>query len=247
MRLATVLAAASAMMLGGCASKVTREVERLDIDEAATAVQAVSYRSGSIRLAIQDGRWMTLEACGAGGAQRLCGTIQVGPGRKLHMPTPRVILQDPVTGQREDLAIEQLSFETRCTLVPARIDVPYSVRLQDNTCPSDADDLGSVEGPVRMELVDQRVDARTTRVVKRFTFAAELPFRGASSGSGGSDDPARNSRQYRFASVAAKHFRIGQTLVLTLPTIDLDGQPQILPRLQLHQQTETSYQFRELM
>ncbi|MFX5660645.1 hypothetical protein ABTE05_19980, partial [Acinetobacter baumannii] len=60
MRLATVLAAASAMRLGGCASKVTREVERLDIDEAATAVQAVSSRSGSIRLAIQDGFWMTL-------------------------------------------------------------------------------------------------------------------------------------------------------------------------------------------
>lgn len=235
------------MLLAGCATEVTREVDRVSIAEPAPAVETASYRSGAIGLGVGEGFWMTVEACGADTGQRICGTIRLDSGRRLQLPNPSVTLEDPVSGQRETLAIDTLAFDTRCTVIPARIDVPYTVRLQDDSCPSDSDDLRSVEGPVTMELLDQRVGASATLVFKRFTFAARLPFHGAGSGAGASFAAGQQARLYRFRSAAASHFRGGQDLVLSIPPVDLDGQAVSLPRLQLHRQTETSYQFRELM
>ena len=235
------------LLLGGCASQVTREVDRLSIAEPPVMMETTSYQHGGIRLSPVDGFWISLHACGLDAMQRLCGTVYLAAGRSLQMQEPRLTLLDPATGQTENLAFDSLTFESRCTLTPPRIDVPYSTRLAQNACPSDSDDLKSVEGPVNMELLDQRVEATTTTVVKRFSFAASLRFHGENAGIGGSNDPAQYARQYRFTTQSAKHFKAGEDVIVVPPRIRLDDQDIGLPRLRLHTQTETSYRFRDLM
>jgi hypothetical protein len=235
------------LQLGGCATQVTREVDRLSIAEPLVMMETTSYQHGGIRLSPADGFWISLQACGLNAVQRLCGTVYLAAGRSLQIQEPRFTLLDSATEKSEDLAFDSLAFESRCTLPPPRIDVPYSTRLAQNACPSDSDDLKSVEGPVNMELLDQRVEATTTTVFKRFSFAANLRFRGENAGIGGSSDPAQYVRQYRFTTRSAKHFKAGEDVIVVPPRIRLDGQEIDLPRLRLHTQTETSYRFRELM